>query len=270
MMKVHLYIFIILILVSTFSCKKNNEEIKGITLDENSVLEINKKFFLSGYTYRYESYTLDPKEDEKVIKVFNEYFKDQKYIIIFIGDINADGGDDYFAVIEYPGIYKGIKEGLIIDYNGNIEMYFDTVTGIYKNKNEIYCDLNRIGYKKGEVSCIRVLLNQDDFLYTQHDSQKVFDKYGQYKNLGVEVDGWHFQFIDKDLKVISVSSNQIFAQYDSVSILKFAKPAEYEVYFQLSMPFSEEERYEDLQFALEEYRENKKKGLVFDPINLIP
>jgi hypothetical protein len=263
--------FLFLIFLILLNCNQSKENQNSIVQgSEEDILQINKKDFIKGYTNKYEFYTLETVKDEKVIKVFNKYFKDQKYIIIFIGDMNADGDDDYFAVIEYPGIYKGIKEGLISDNKGNIEMYFDTEIGIYKNKKEIYYDLKRIGFKKGEISCIRLLVSEEDFIYTPDDLKKEVEKYGQSKNLHVNVGGWYFQFLDRDLKVISDSSNQIFAQYDSQFISRYAIPAKKEVYFQQLIPFSEEETYEDLQYALEEYRENKKKGLVFDPINYIP
>ena len=225
------------------------------------------KGFIESYTNSLEYFDI---ENETVKGQLMHYFNNEEYKVIFMGDADGDEITDYLAVKEYPGIYKGITKGIFLDDKGTIKMYIDLEKGFYKPDGEEVLYFSKMGVQSGEVLCIRLLINKTDFYY-QEDRMEFFKK--EMKKGVAQFGVWDFQLIDHDnkLMIYHYKDNQFpgSSQYAGFSIIKSVDIETGEIDYFI-YPVGNWDMYKEFASQLENYRENKKKGITIDPINFIP
>jgi hypothetical protein len=152
-----------------------------------------------------------------VIKEFEKYFNKTPYRVIWDWDIDGDGRNEYLAVEVYNGVRRGIKRGIVVDDAGTIELYIDTIKGVY-TKEYMVIDLKYLGLQKGEVECYSI-----GYLpYKKKEGRIPNMALGHYTVEGIKehekeiggrgnayyIGGFFLQALDKDLKVIGAFGYQ--------------------------------------------------------------
>ncbi|URA10667.1 hypothetical protein [Thermospira aquatica] len=229
---------------------------------------VRKTFFVNYmdlYLEKWESFKVD---HPLVERRFKEYFGGAPYRVIWKWDTDGDDKIDYLGVEEYPGIYKGIERGILISEDGEIKMYIDRDKGFYTPTYKVY-DFERIGFKKGEIECIRLLFINDEMKFTSKQLKSYKEASKEPSNSSLEVGEFDFQLLDKDLKVITHWDDENAPYIDNM-IWKLLWQKDWKIYYIIYNPNTVEEEYELEKSILNEYRVNKSKGLVYDPINFDP
>lgn len=171
-----------------------------------------------------------------------KYYRGKSFFILMGKDINKDGVREYLVVEPYPGVHRGILSGVIMEENGNIQLYMDRKKGMY-GPDYMVMDYKRMGLKKGEVECIRLG-------YSEENAERLF----------------FIQLLDKDLNVISHHGDIFMGSLFSDIIVAYYDPETgertYDLMHQEFLP-SDEEVYKLLQRMIKGYRENKAKGIVW-------
>lgn len=260
MAKVFMTIILVTFLFGIVSCsegKQKEVEIPGVP---------------PGYFEKWEYFTVD---SEVVKEKAKEFFGGREYKAIWKWDTDGDGKIDYLLIEPHPKIVKGIKGGILIGEDGEIKLIIDRNKGIYTPEYMID-DFKRGGIREGEVECIRLLYYKDkgrgdSMVFTKEERDKIRKEGDPGRELGII---W-YQIMDKDLKLMiyaTEKSDKKRITEGAGMIEKYYYVKENKVeYIQYSFNFiSEEKIYNDSIKALSNYRLNKSKGIVFDPVNFDP
>jgi len=212
-----------------------------------------------GYFEKWEYFTVD---SEVVKEKAKEFFGGREYKAIWKWDTDGDGKIEYLLIEPHPEIVKGIKSGILIGEDGEVKLIIDRDKGFYTPEYMVE-DFERKGIKKGEVGCIRLLYHKNDgrgnsMVFTKKDREKL-----KKRRIMTELGIMWYERMDKDLKLFPPGE---------IWIEKYYNPnkdrVEYMVYDFMYIP--EEKVYENARKAIKNYRINKSKGIVFDPVNFDP
>jgi hypothetical protein len=267
----NILVIIVIILISGFffNCSRKQmtekEKIISKIKTPEGVREDFFKDFMNLYLERWGNYEV---EHSMAKKVLNEYFGDSKYRIIWKWDTDGDDKIDYLGVEEYPGIVKGIKRGILVSEDGEIKMYIDRDKGFYTPREKVF-DFERIGFRKGEVECIRLLFINDEMKFNKNQLENYRKAAKEPSEVSIEIGVFCFQALDKDLKVITHWSDKNASYVEGFYIRKLLWQKDWKVYY-LIYGYDEDDVFQLEKELLLSYRENKSKGLVYDPVNFNP
>lgn len=215
--------------------------------------------YMELYLQKWENYQVD---SQAVLKVFESYFGTSPYRVIWKWDTDGHGKISYLGVEECPGIYKGIKRGILVTEDGLIKMIIDRNKGFYNDSDKIY-NFEKMGLRKDEIECIRLLFIRKDVELKQINVNNSMWVTG----------GFVFQLIDKDFDLIT-HRKDINAPYLFYSIgiyLQGLQEKDWKVSYEMFNPVAEPATiYKEEKESIDKYRENKTKGIVVKPINFDP
>lgn len=204
--------------------------------------------FFVRYFYIEHYYTID---HPAALQRIEEYFGGTNFKVIWKWHIDDREHLEYLAVEEYPGIYKGIKKGIVVDELGKVHFYIDRDSGITSplpnaDRDYLLYNFKEMGLYPGNVGCIRLL-----YLRSDTDINDVaFDPDNAIS----------IQLLNKELKVISFYTDT--AVRFEARMCSFVGPGEFAV--------SDEELLQAARNAIQRYRNNQRNGLLFSPVNFIP
>jgi hypothetical protein len=168
---------------------------------------------------------------------------------------------------------KGIKGGILIGEDGEVKIVIDRNRGFYTPQNEIW-NFKKMGFKEGEIESIRLLFYRRKEGYPLEFTQQERKRLKKVERVPIEIGVFQYQLIDKNLKLIAPwYLNQKFNVSEwSIFISKTYVPREDRVYYEMydASFMSEEKAYENIRWSINQYRLNKSKGIVFDPVNFNP
>jgi hypothetical protein len=260
-------------------CKSNSTSNETV-IDENMINKIIEneslteagsyrelRMYLERYIDPWENYTI---RDGRVIRFIEDYFNGGQYRVVFHGDTDADGVEDYLVVQEYPQIYKGITRMMLVDRKCNVKLMFDCTNGFYDNTSKIY-DFVAIGYRPGEVKCIRLLFTRDEIEFTVKDKREYIE---EHHNATATIGYFGFQPIDKDLNLMlgeyGITNYKTMNKFFSHPMDKSYnrnRGVMYDCFIVFDAEKTYEMRYND---TLLPYRTNLMNGNVIKPINIDP
>ena len=260
-------------------CQKSNDEkiVPGVNVRPNfkrfilkmkvpkGVRKSSFVDYMDYYLEKWESFQVDHPLAERE---FKKYFRGSPYRIIWKWDTDGDDKIDYLGVEEYPGIVKGIKRGILVSEDGEIKMYIDRDKGFYTPREKVF-DFERIGFRKGEVECIRLLFINDEMKFNKNQLENYRKAAKEPSRFSIEIGIFYFQSLDKDLKVITHWDDKN-ASYIENMIWKLLWQGDWKIHYIIYNPDTVEEAYKIIEENLSQYRENKSKGLVYDPVNFNP
>ncbi len=212
-----------------------------------------------GYFEKWEYFTVD---SEVVKKKAKEFFGGREYKAIWKWDTDGDGKIEYLLIELHPKIVKGIKGGILIGEDGEVKLIIDRNKGFY-TPEYVVDDFKRGGIRNGEVDGIRLLYYKDkgrgdSMIFTKKDKEEV-------KQPQIQLGTIWYQLIDRDLKLIAGKEEcWIYKGYN-----KIINKIEYIMYDFIAGD-TEEMYYKRINKAISNYRLNKSKGIVFDPVNFDP
>lgn len=171
------------------------------------------------------------------------HYRHTNYLVLMGEDINRDGMKEYFVVEPYPGVHRGILSGMIVGEDGKIQLYINRKRGLY-GPGYMVLDFKRMGLKEGEVECIRIGFSKE--------------------SIGTRL--FFIQMLDEDLNVISRHKDIFLGSiYNANVVAYFDGKSRARTYGMFDLEFlpSEAEMYKLEQTAVNEYRSNRAKGIVW-------
>ncbi len=308
-------IIIILSLVLTvlISCKNNNKNKneKFWTKHEKKELKdsikaprgVKNDFYLDYLAYFGPKWSFYKVKSKNALAQFKKYFKDTPYKVIWHWDIDGDGIKDSLAVEVFSKINRGIKRGILVDENGKVKLYIDTIRGVYApgHKNgsmNMIVDLKRMGVRPGELSCFAIgyispkmanykynratpaaySYNVTSVIVLKEKYRKKYDEIYENKKEEIKRRGladldfsyshFYLQRIDKNLNVMRdtgfKNKNVSYISSDEI-ILKYI-PKERKSTFGIPLLGTNiKEHYRDERRFIRIYRKAKREGKVFSP-----
>ena len=284
-----------LILVVITSCNNDN---KKLTLEQRKAIKKtiiapagwSKEAYLNYLAFYGSKWSFYEVKSKKTLSVFKKYFKNIPYKVIWHWDIDGDGYKDSLAVEVFQKVNRGIKRGILVDENGKIKLFIDTVRGVYApdyKKGGFYTivDLSRLGIQN-EISCysigyispkmanynynhapISITTDPAGVLALSKIYRIKFDKFYESKkgawdrlrlvNLNYYYSNFYLTYIDRELQSI-----------DEETIYTIYIPGKGEI--KLKPSTGHFNRLEDYyrykrNIVIKEYRKAKRMGKVFSP-----
>lgn len=263
-------------MVGIFGCTDRKAAASSVDLKNRSVAERVKrlkvpdnssgfKTFMAEYLTTWHDITIT---NEGLKKKIERYMNGTNYQVVWGWDTDGDDVTDYLAVKFFPGIYKGVTQGILIDELGNVKMYIDTDKGLY-TPDYMIVDFKAFGFRAGEVGCIRLLFNPYAVRCSKKDMDDLKIRYPKRSKYYVQTGGFMYQLIDPETNIIQDCLLARFKYaYDMIEI-------DYEGSSQgiIYQPFTMETQKEELerqQQLVRAYRKNKEQGLVLKAFNENP
>lgn len=225
----------------------------------------NNIVFYEGYVQQW----LDEEVPPAVDKIAQTYISGKR-TLIWRGDMNADGKDEYFIAEKFPDVHHAVTQAVILDERGRLYFSVNTRDGV-KSFEKTILDFQRMGLRDGEVASVRLIFTEKNLLFSQKMHQHVLS--GDGKNLSDERylnygSGCAVQLLDKDSACIGYSTYMVEGNRkyykEPVQKTTLIYRDRVETFFQLYWggAGSEERYYNFSRKWIENYRREKEAGIM--------
>lgn len=294
---------LILIFLCSYKNAVNSKNIKTINWEKrqrqqsilinkiNAPNGVHKEIYIHYLAYYGPEWSNYQVTSKKTLAVLKKYFNETPYRVIWHWDVDGCGYNDYLAVEVHPEIRRGIKRGLLVDENGKVKMYIDTIKGVYapdylRGGVHKILELKKLGIKENELACYAIgyitpqkkgegMTHYGITLNTQNVAKfnKLYEKQKEERRrrglvqMSFLYGGFELQRIDKNLKVMGTEYLNINAAYRTTDFIQAEYiPEEKRAIFNLiTGSFGLEEHYHYKKGFVTKYRIAKIRGLTFSP-----
>ena len=223
---------------------------------ENSV-------FYEGYVQEW----LDEEVPKEIDRIAQEYINGKR-TLIWQGDMDADGNDEYFIVEKYPDVHHAVTKAVIVDRTGRLLLSVDSVQGV-KSAKGIILDYRRLGLRDGEVVSQRLIFTADDIAFTKNQHKKALEVDGKnifgdrYINYGGSC---FIQLLDENNSCIGYSTfiEEGKRKYYSLPVFKSTMVFREKVtaYFVLYRGGTDRVLFDNIRNFILNYRKEKADGIL--------